>query len=91
MFLYPNPGKKVGSDMLKYFFDFKIGFYWMGDALTVPTIANFDHFKCQNIHFTHWSTVIMLSGDVFIPCKNYMDLFKYFLGFKVGFLGWMRP
>ena len=45
MFLYPNPGKKVGNDMLKYILDFKIGFSWMGDALPVPTIAKFDHFE----------------------------------------------
>jgi hypothetical protein len=29
------------------------------------TVANFDHFNDQNTHFAHWSTVFMLSGDIF--------------------------
>ena len=49
----PYPRQKVGSDMFKYFLGIKIGFSWMGDALTLTTIANFDHFKGQNTHFTH--------------------------------------
>ena len=44
-------------------------FSWIGDALTVPTIANFDHFKDQNTHFVPCSTVIMLSGDFSYPKK----------------------
>ena len=38
----------------------------MDEALKVPSITNFDHFKGQNTHIVHWSTVFMLSGDVFI-------------------------
>ena len=62
-----QPRQKVDRDLLKNFLDFKICFFFMGEALTVPSIANFDHFKGQNTHITQWSTVFMLSGDVFIP------------------------
>ena len=59
---------KVDRDFFKYFLDLKIVFvFWMGEVLTVPTIANFDHFKGQNTHFSHMSTVFVLSGEVFIP------------------------
>ena len=58
----------------------------------VPTIINFGYFKGQNTHFAHWSTVFMTSDDVFSLTsakKNDMDLFKYFLDIKTGFLGWV--
>ena len=50
----------------KYFLDIKIGFSWMVEALSEPKIINFDHFEGQNTHFSHWSTVFMLFGDVCI-------------------------
>ena len=62
----PLPQQKVDRDSCEYFLDIKVGFSWMGDARTVPTIANFDHFKSQNTHFAPWITVFMISGDVFI-------------------------
>ena len=46
--------------MLKYFLDFRFGFSLTGEAISMPSIANFDnlsHFKDQNTHFAHWSTV----------------------------------
>ena len=52
---------------MKIILDIKIEFSCMDDALTVTTIANFDHFNGQNTHFAHWSSVFVLSGDVFIP------------------------
>ena len=61
----------------------------MGDALTVTTVANSDHFKDQNTHFAHWSTVLMLSGDILYSLtkeKVDKDLLKYILDLKVGFL-----
>jgi hypothetical protein len=60
----------------------------MGDALTVTTVANSDHFKDQNTHFAHWSIVIMIYGDVFIAQprqKVDRDLLKNFLDFKIVF------
>ena len=62
-----QPQKLVDRYLFKYFFDFKVTFPWMSDALTVSAIANFDHFKDQNTHFPHMSTVFMLSCDIFIP------------------------
>ena len=62
-----QPRQKVDRDLLKYFLDFKVGFSWMGEALTVPSIANFNHVKGKNTHIAHWSTVFMLFGDVIIP------------------------
>ena len=63
----PYHQQKVGRGLSKHFLDFKIGFSWIGEALIVPTIANFDHFKDQNTLFAPWSNIIMLSGYVFIP------------------------
>ena len=83
-----QPRQKVDRNWLKYFLDVKVGFSLMDEALTVPIIANFDHFKDQNTRFAHWSTVIMIFGDVFIGQprqKVVRDLLKYF---KVGF-SWM--
>ena len=62
----PYPLQNVDKGLLKYFLDIKVWFSWRGEAITVPPIANFDHFKGQNTHFVTWSTVFMLSGDVFI-------------------------
>ena len=54
------------------------------------TVSNFDHFNDQNTHFAHWSTVLMLSGDIFYSLTKEKvdkdDLLKYILDFKVGFL-----
>ena len=56
-FFIAQPQKKVDWYLFKYFLDIKVGFSWMGDALRVPTMAHFDHFKGQNTHFARIRTV----------------------------------
>ena len=89
-----QPRQKVDRDLLKNFLDFKIGISWIGEALTVPSIANFDHFKGQNTHIAHWSTVFMLSDDVLYPKlgkKLAGTCLNTFWTSKLCFLGWVRP
>ena len=50
----------------KYFLDIKVGFSWMGEALSEPKNLNFDHFEGQNTFFAHLSPVFMIAGDFFI-------------------------
>ena len=94
MFLYPYLGKKLTGTCLNTFLNIKVGFSWIGDALTAPRIANFAVFKSQNTHFVPCSTVIMLSGDFSYPslgkklagaCGN------TFWTSTLYFLGWVMP
>ena len=62
----------------------------MSEALTMPTQANFDHLKGQNTHFALWSTVFMLSGDVFTltSAKSWQGLVEILFDIQIVF-SWM--